>query len=253
MRARRQNILITGASSGLGAQMARIFAARGHGLALAARREDRLRLLAEEFRGIDPSATVATYQLDVNHHERVAQVFDQAAADLGGLDRVIVNAGVGNGARIGAGGLADNVETARTNFVAAVAQADAAMAQFYERGSGHLVLISSVSAMRGMPGSMATYGASKAAVAQLGEGIRMDLAKRGGHDIVVTTVFPGYIATELNAGVRSRLKVPLEQGCQALVKQVDREVAQAWVPPWPWRGISFVLRHAPFAVARRMV
>lgn len=244
-RAGRRNILITGASSGLGAGMARVFAANGHRLALAARRVDRLDALKDELVAAYPGVTVVTHALDVNDHDRVFEVFDRASADLGGLDRVVVNAGVGTGGRIGAGRFAENAETATTNFVAALAQCEAAMAEFYGRGSGHLVVISSVSAMRGMSGAMATYGAAKAGLAHLAEGIRSDLAKRKGHDIAVTTLYPGYIATDLNEGVRTRLKVDVETGCRAMVKQIDREVAEAAVPRWPWRPVSFVLRHAP--------
>lgn len=250
----RRNVLITGASSGLGEEMARILAADGHDLALAARRVERLEALRSELESAHPLIRVRTYGLDVNDHAQVFAVFERAAADLGALDRVVVNAGVGKGSRIGSGRFSDNAETATTNVVGALAQCEAAMAHFYGRGTGHLVVISSVSAMRGMSGAMATYAASKAAVAHLAEGIRADLARRQGHHIRVTTIYPGYIESSLHEGTRRpRLMVDTHTGCRAIVEQMEREVEHAAVPAWPWRPIAFVLRHAPSSIVRRMV
>ena len=168
----RKNVLITGASSGLGAGMARILAAKGHNLALTARRVDRLEVLKAEIEAAHPDVEVVAHALDVNDHDQVFAVFKQAIRELGGLDRVIVNAGLGKGGRIGTGKFYANKETAETNFVAALAQCEAAMEHFYERKAGHLVVISSVSAMRGLPSAITTYAATKAAVAHLAEGIR---------------------------------------------------------------------------------
>jgi short-subunit dehydrogenase len=251
----RKNVLITGASSGLGAGMARIFAAKGHNLALTARRVDRLEALKAEIEAAHPDVRVVVHALDVNDHDQVFAVFKQSIRDLGGLDRVIVNAGIGKGGRIGTGKFHANKQTAETNFLAALAQCEAAMEHFYERNAGHLVMISSVSAMRGLPGSITAYAATKAAVAHLAEGIRFDLLKRKDHDIKVTTLFPGYIASELNEGVEQevRMMVDTETGCKAMVKAIDKEVAEAAVPPWPWSPLSQVMKHAPLSVLRRMV
>ena len=251
----RKNVLITGASSGLGAGMARILAGNGHNLALTARRVDRLEALKAEIEAAHPDVQVVVHALDVNDHDQVFAVFKRSIRDLGGLDRVIVNAGLGKGGRIGTGKFHANKQTAETNFVAALAQCEAAMEHFYERNAGHLVVISSVSAMRGMPGAISAYAATKAGVAHLAEGIRSDLLRRKGHDIKVTTLFPGYIASEMNEAVEQevRLMVDTETGCKAMVKAIDREVAEAAVPPWPWAPLSQVMKHAPLSVLRRMV
>lgn len=251
----RTNTLITGASSGLGEGMARHLAASGHHLALTARRLDRLEALRAELLAAHPGIEVSVHALDVNDHDAVFTVFGQAAEALDGLDRVIVNAGLGKGARIGTGGFEANRETAMTNFVAALAQCEAAMQHFYERRSGHLVLISSVSAMRGMPSSMTTYAATKAGLAHLAEGIRADLLTRRGVDIKVTTLYPGYIASEMNDQVAAeqRLMVDTETGTAAMVKYIEKEVTDAAVPAWPWAPIGQVLKRAPLTVVRKMV
>ena len=129
------------------------------------------------------------------------------------------------------------------------------MEQFYERRAGHLVVISSMSAMRGMPSSMTTYAATKAGIAMLAEGIRADLMGRKGLDIKVTTLYPGYIASEMNDGVEqeSRMMVDTETGCRALVAKIEAEVVDAAVPTWPWAPLGQVLKHAPLGIVRRLV
>jgi len=199
----RRRILITGASSGLGAGMARLFAVEGRDLALVARREDRLEALAAELRAAHPEITVVTAALDVTEHDRVFAVFGECAERLGGLDRVIVNAGISGGTAVGGGGFPSNLRIVMTNFVGALAQCEAAMSLFHRAGAGHLVVVSSVSAMRGMPGSMTTYAASKAGLSALAEGIRADAY---GTRISVTTLHPGCIRSEMTeapAGCRS--------------------------------------------------
>ena len=247
--------LITGASSGLGAEMARQLAASGHHLALTARRVDRLEALREEILAAHPDLEVVVHAHDVNDHDAVFEVFRAAVADLGGLDRVIVNAGLGKGGRIGTGTFEANRETAQTNFIAAMAQCEAAMEHFYERRAGHLVVISSVSAMRGMPGSMAAYAATKAGIAHLAEGIRMDLVGRRGLDIAVTTLFPGYIASEMNEKVEQeqKLMVDTATGVRSMVKAIEKEVDEAAVPGWPWAALGQVMKPAPRGVVRTLV
>ncbi|MFF0816737.1 SDR family oxidoreductase [Rhodococcus sp. NPDC003318] len=247
----RQNILITGASSGLGRGMAREFAARGRNLALAARRVERLEELRDELLAAHPRITVAIRALDVNRHDDVFTVFRAFDEELGGLDRVIVNAGLGKGQPLGTGYFRANSATATTNFLGALAQSEAALELFRPRNAGHLVLVSSVSAVRGMPRNLTTYAASKAAVAALGEGMRADLAKTG---IGVSTVFPGFIRSEINENVK---KVPFivdtETGCRALVRAIEKEPAKAYVPAWPWLPIATAMRVLPLSVVSRVV
>lgn len=251
----RKNTLISGASAGLGAGMARILAAQGHNLALTARRVERLEELKAELEAAHPGITVTAHRMDVNDADSVFAGFADAIAAHGHLDRVIVNAGLGKGARIGTGGFKANSETVVTNVLGALAQCEAAMEHFYERKSGHLVMISSVSAMRGMPSTMATYAATKRMVAHLAEGIRMDLVGRKGLDIAVTTIYPGYIESEMNdmAEQQSPLIVRTEEGCQAMVKAIVKEVEEASVPAWPWVPIGGILKVAPRAVVRKLV
>ena len=247
----RQNILITGASSGLGEGMARQFAARGRNLALCARRTDRLDRLAAELKAAYPGITVVTSSLDVNEHDRVFTVFDRFRADLGSLDRVIVNAGLGKGQPVGTGRFEVNRQTLETNFVAAAAQIEAAAGIFREQREGHLAVMSSFAAVRGLPGNVTAYAAAKAGISAFVTGTRLELS---GKNIAVTDVRPGYIESEMYDRVDGRrLATRAEAGARALAKAVEAEPKVAYVPPWPWVPLTLAMRLAPASVLRRFV
>jgi NADP-dependent 3-hydroxy acid dehydrogenase YdfG len=245
----RQRILITGASSGLGEGMARRFAAMGRDLALAARRVDRLEALRKELLHVHPGIRVEVAAMDVDDPESVATVVPDLVARLGGLDRFVVNAGIGKGASIGSGKAWANRAVLHTNVLGAHAQCEAAMEVFRAQGAGHLVLISSVASVRGMPGTRTAYGASKAAVNALAEGIRSDVWGTG---ITVTTILPGYIATDINVGRRGPMTVDLDTGVDALTAAIEKEPVKAAVPGWPWTPVARLLRVLPLSVVRRL-
>jgi len=245
----RQKILITGASSGLGAGMARAFAARGRDLALCARRIDRLEELKDELMQQYPGVRVAVAALDVNDHDEVPKVFAQLAGELGGIDRVVVNAGIGKGAPLGAGKLWANKATLETNLVAALVQIETALEMFKSAGGGHLVLISSVLGNKGVPGVKAAYAASKAGVSSLGESLRAEYASG---PIKITVLEPGYIESEMTAESKSTmLLVDNESGVKAMVGAIERETGRAVVPPWPWAPIVWVMRRLPPRFTKR--
>ncbi|HEX6247748.1 MAG TPA: SDR family oxidoreductase [Nocardioidaceae bacterium] len=247
----RRTILITGASSGLGEEMARQFAARGHDLALCARRTDRLEALRSELEARHPGQRFVVRALDVNDHEQVFEVFRAFKAELGTIDRIVVNAGLGKGAPIGTGRFDANRQTAITNFVGALAQTEAAMEIFREQDAGHLVMISSMSAMRGMPKTITTYAATKAGVAHLAEGLRAELM---GSPIKVSVIYPGYIRSEMNERVSNApFMVGTEKGVRAIVEAVEKEKPRAHVPAWPWVPLGAAMRHLPLPVVRRLL
>lgn len=239
----RQKILITGASSGLGAGMARAFAAKGRDLALCARRMDRLVELKTDLNQRYPNIRVAIAELDVNDHEKVPEVFAALAAEIGGLDRVVVNAGIGKGAPLGAGKLWANKATIETNLVAALVQIETALAMFTEQGHGHLVLISSVLGNKGVGGVKASYAASKAGVSSLGESLRAEYASG---PIRVTVIEPGYIESEMTAkSASTMLMVDNETGVAKMVAAIEKEKGRAIVPGWPWIPLVAMLKALP--------
>lgn len=247
----RKSILITGASSGLGAEMAKQFAALGYNLALCARRTERIEELKQEIGRDYPSVRVEIRALDVTNYDQVFEVFRAFRDDFGRLDRVIVNAGLGKGASLGTGKFHANRQTAETNFIGALAQTEAAAEIFRAQNAGHLVMISSVSAMRGMPKAITTYAATKAAVAHLAEGLRADLM---GTPIKVTVLYPGYIESEMSArSAKTPLMTSTEKGVRSMVRAIEKQVASARVPGWPWEPFGFALKHLPLGIARKLM
>ena len=246
----RQNILITGASSGLGYTMAKMYAQQGKNLALCARRTERLEELKKEITEINPNSKVFIRELDVNNHDQVFDVFKGFVEDMGHIDRVIVNAGMGKGASLGTGYFHANKQTAITNFVSAIAQCEAALEHFRAQNNGHLVMISSVSAVRGFRRAMTVYAATKAAVSSLTEGIRVDLL---GTPIRATTIHPGFIRSEINEKVKTvPFIVDTETGCRAILKAIDKEGANYYVPSWPWEIMVRVMKIVPLKWLTKM-
>lgn len=244
-----KTILITGASSGIGAGMAREFAQMGYNLAICARRIERLETLKQELESQFGIRVIAK-TLDVTNYDQVFQVFREFKQDFGQIDRIIVNAGVGEGRRIGKGNFAINKATVETNFISALAQCEAAVEIFREQNSGHLVMISSMSAIRGMPKHLTAYGASKAAVAHLAEGIRAELIDT---PIQVTTIFPGYIRTEINEGAK---KLPFEvdekTGSRLLAAEIEKAPIKAYVPKWPWLPLGLAMKVLPLKLVNKL-
>lgn len=246
----RKNVLITGASSGLGEGMARAFAAKGCNLALCARRVENLEAIKADIEAKHPEVKVLIKALDVCDYEQVFTVFNAFRDELGSLDRVIVNAGMGKGASMGTGYFHANLRTAQTNFTGALAQCEAAMTIFREQNAGHLVTISSMSALRGMPRAINIYAATKAGLRTMTEGLRADVI---GAPIKVSCILPGFILTPINEDLKKApMRVDLETGCKALVKAIEKEPGEAKVPGWPWVPMGWLMKVLPLSVVAKM-
>jgi NAD(P)-dependent dehydrogenase (short-subunit alcohol dehydrogenase family) len=131
------------------------------------------------------------------------------------------------------------------------AQTEAAMEIFRAQGGGHLVMISSISALRGMRKTITTYAATKAGVAALAEGLINEDVK----GVDVSVIYPGYIRSEMNEKVAQRTKfmVDTKTGVAAMVDAIEKRKQKAYVPAWPWVPIGFALRNAPMSVVRKLV
>ena len=211
-----RSAFITGASSGIGAALAKRLAQSGIEVGLAARRETELAVLAEEIRAAGGRAKV--YPLDVTDAPAVTRTVLRADEELGGLDLVIANAGVGKSRWSGKLSWEDCEPTLQVNVIGATATLLAAVPAMVERGRGHLVGVSSLAAYRGLPKN-AVYSASKAYLSILLEGLRIDLASA---EIAVTDIRPGYVKTAMTEGNK---KMPFLLEAEGAAREIMDAIA----------------------------
>ena len=180
-------MVITGASTGIGAATARLAADAGYRLVLAARSEDKLRGLAEELGGEDRALA---RRCDVTSWDDQEALAAAALEGFGRVDAVFANAGFG----AKRGFLEETPEQwhsmVNTNVLGVAYTIRAFLPHLKERNSGHFLLTSSVAGRRALPGSL--YSATKWAVCGMGEALRQELAET---DIKVTLIEPGMVAT----------------------------------------------------------
>ena len=184
-------LLITGASTGIGAQTARRAVEGGYRVALGARSEDKLTALADELGGAEKAVAVRCDVTEWEDNERLAA---QALEEFGRIDAVFANAGFG----ATRGFLSESPEHWRsmvlTNVLGVGLTIRATLPHLLERGTGHYVITSSVAGRRALPGSM--YSATKWAVTAMGEALRQELrTMHENNGIRVTLIEPGMVDT----------------------------------------------------------
>jgi short-subunit dehydrogenase len=225
---RPSTLLLTGASSGIGRALALEYARGGTRLALAARRAGELEAVAAQVRDLGGEALCIP--VDLTDTDAAAEAVKRADRDLGSLDMVIANAGRGDtklGTRLtwqDVGPVIDlNVRGAMATLVAAIPI-------FVAQQRGHLVGVSSLAGIRGLPTS-AAYSASKAALSTFLESLRIDLARAG---IRVTDVQPGFVATPINEQARHPMpfKWSVDKAASHIARRLERAPAVVAFP-WP--------------------
>ena len=182
--------LVTGASSGIGADIARELAGRGYGVTLAARREDRLRELAGELEGFGVRVEVAPCDV-ADEASRGAMVASIAARGLT-VDVLVNNAGFGSAGHFVELDHDREVQLVRTNVEAVVALCGVYAPQMADRGRGAILNVASTAAFQPLP-IQATYAASKAFVLSFSDSLHEEL---GAHGVSVTALCPGPVDTE---------------------------------------------------------
>lgn len=242
------NVFLTGASSGIGAALARHYAARGANLGLVARRADALETLAAPLRA---QAQVRCYPADV----RDAGALRSAAQDFmvackGAPDVVIGNAGISRGT---SSAHAEDVEVFRavleTNVLGLLHTFQPFLPAMQARRSGTLAGVASVAGFRGLPGSGA-YSASKAAAISYLESLRVELVDSG---VAVVTICPGYVDTPMTE--RNPYRMPFLMTPDAAAGRIARAIEQRrrfYVLPWPMALAGRMLKALPRPVYDRV-
>lgn len=190
-----KHVVITGASSGIGRSLAIAFVQGGAMVSLVSRNKDKLNALANELRTLRPDAKVYVHSADITSEAQVQDMAASVLREIGPVDILINNAGIGHIGRI------ENLSAAAfhkifdTNVAGLMFCTKAILPQMKATGSGCIVNIASAVAYRGFP-NMAIYAASKAAVKSLTEALRLEVA---GDHIRVTLVSPGRTNTGFGA------------------------------------------------------
>jgi NAD(P)-dependent dehydrogenase (short-subunit alcohol dehydrogenase family) len=240
---RRMRVFITGASSGIGAALARAYAARGATLGLVGRRADALQELTTELAASLPGRH-HVYAVDVLDHAALARAAADFLARAGGVEIVIAAAGISHGT------LTEHPEDLPlfdTVFATNVGATIATFAPFIAAmkaggGARRLVAIGSVAGVRGMKGAGA-YCASKAAVHSYAESLRLEMKP---HGIRVVTIAPGYIDTPMTRNNRFPMPflMPAARFADAAVRAIDAGASCRTIP-WQMGVVAKLLRALP--------
>jgi short-subunit dehydrogenase len=234
--------IVTGASSGIGAQLARDLAARGMRVALLARRADRLRDLAGAIAGAGGEALAVP--CDIAERGAVEAAVRRVIDRYGAVDLLINNAGYGRHVLFKDHDVADIERMMRTNYLGTVYATKAVLPAMRARRRGWIVNVSSVAGKLGQPDE-AAYSASKFAVAGLSEGLAYELAPLGIH---VMIVYPALVRTEMftpeimarmpTASARSFIEPP--EFSRQVLRALDRGRFEVTVPRYV--GIAYAIR-----------
>lgn len=241
-------VFITGASSGIGQALAARYAQAGWRLALVARRGDALRAWAAQQGWGDDRCQV--YEADVQVVDSIVAAGQACLQHLGLPDVVIANAGISVGMDTAERADLDVLrDTLATNVVGVAATFHPFVAGMQQRGTGRLVGVASVAAIRGLPGHGA-YCGSKSAVVAYCESLRGECRPFG---VQVVTLLPGYIATPLTA--RNPYSMPFLMTAEAFADRAFRAIASGCsyrVIPWQMGVVAKVMRLLPDRVFDRL-
>jgi NADP-dependent 3-hydroxy acid dehydrogenase YdfG len=225
-------VFITGASSGIGHSLALEIGKRGGSLGLLARRKDLLAGIAAEVEAT--GARALALPGDVTNAAEVAGAAGKVIETWGRIDTLIANAGIGATTDASDINPSEVARVVNTNVMGAVNSVAAVLDSMLARRSGHLVVISSLAAYRGLPKSGA-YCASKAAVSAFFESLRLDLRGTG---IDVTIIHPGFIKTPLTADRHSKMPYLMElpEATGKILRAIEKR-RKSYAFPWQLAGI----------------
>lgn len=235
-------VFLTGASSGIGEGLAMAVAKKGAALGLVARRMELLHDLKKKCENV--GGTARAFAVDVTDENPMQAAADDMIAEFGRIDMLIANAGIGgNDADTRALKPASVKKVIDTNLIGAVNSVHAVLPQMLRQGSGHLVAISSLAGIRGLPKS-AAYSASKAGMTAFFESVRLDTKHSG---IDVTIIHPGFIRTPLTAGRANNMPflMELENAIPLFIKAIEKKKKFS---AFPWQ-LATIVRAGKFMPA----
>ena len=240
--------LIIGASSGIGAALARRLAREGYALGLVSRRKRLLTDLSREINQSGGQGRAWAYVHDVRNVDEVPDLLRRIIADLGGLDLVVYAAGVNFPPGLHAYSFEGDRQMLEVNLVGAFAWLDPIAAMFEGAQHGQIAGLSSVAGDRGRVGNPG-YNASKAGLTSYLESLRNRLTRYG---VNVLTVKAGFVQTDmLKAAQKVMFPITADQAAEDIYDAIRRRRQQIYTP-WFWTWIMLAVRNIPSFVFRRM-
>jgi NAD(P)-dependent dehydrogenase (short-subunit alcohol dehydrogenase family) len=241
--------LIIGASSGMGAALARRLAREGYVLALVARRRNLLQSLCSEINQTSGETRALPYVHDVSDYEAVPDLLRRIVADLGGLDTVIFAAGVNFPPGPDRYDFEGDRQMLEVNLIGAFAWLNPTAAMFQSARHGQIVGISSVAGDRGRVANPG-YNTSKAGLTTYLEALRNRLTR---HGVNVITAKPGFVQTDMLKAAQgpTPFAIPAEKAADDIYKAMRARRQEIYSPRF-WRWIMLVIRNIPSVIFRRM-
>lgn len=237
-----RNIIIIGASSGIGKELALLYAARGERVAITGRRTALLEAVRQQYPG-----RIITRTFDATAPDNREQL-ESLVAELGGLDLFIYNAGYGAVSR--ELDWSNERATTATNVHGFLALVHYVFTYFCHQGRGQIALVSSVAALRG--NSLApAYSASKAFMINYAEGLQIKAARMN-KDIVVTDIRPGFVNTKMSGGNKRFWMASPQKAARQIMTAIDGKKRIAYITR-RWWIIAQVMKLLPYALYRRLV
>ena len=237
-----KKIIIVGASSGIGREIASRYAAAGHMVGITGRRHHLLEELQQEYKD---QIKIASFDVMGNENEKM---IGNLISELGGLNLLIYNSGYGDPSKQ----LNWEIEnrTTRTNVNGFVEIVSYVFNYFVERGQGQIAITSSVAAVRGNSWAPA-YSASKAFMSNYAEGLNAK-ANRLKKDIVVTDIRPGFINTKMAKGHGQFWVVAKEKAAEQIIKAIAQKKRVVYISK-RWWIVAQVMKWLPYSIYRRIV
>jgi decaprenylphospho-beta-D-erythro-pentofuranosid-2-ulose 2-reductase len=240
--------LIIGASSGIGAALARRLVSAGYTLALVSQRKDELTALCDQINAAAGKTLAVPYVHDVTQYGEVPELLRRIVADLGGLDFTAYVAGVNYPPGADKYNFEGDQRMIDVNLTGAIAWLNPIAELFQSAGRGQIVGISSVAGDRGRVGNPG-YNASKAALSTYLEALRNRLTRRG---VNVLTVKPGFVKTQMLAAAQKPMfPITPEKAAEDIYRAMKARKQQIYTP-WFWFWIMLVVRNMPSVLFRRM-
>ena len=221
------SIIITGASDGIGKNLAFEMAKRGYQLGLTARRINKLEEIKTAILKTYPNCRIEVAALDVSDYEEIGPCLDGLKTKLGSIDIVLANAGIAKSGKVGKTPWQQHVEVINTNVNGAIVTLSEALRIFN-----------------------AAYSASKAALATFMEGIRAETLNE---KIDVSVLYPGFIDTAINRDLKNRpFVISVEEGAKLFADLIEAKVHSSTVPKWPWSLLGTLIKVLPTSLIAKM-